>query len=706
MRYTHFKLSYPTQNLCEVTFDMEGEKINKLSFSVLDEFNTLLEDLEQNTDLKIVLFKSAKKNIFIAGADINEILAFKSKEQTEEKLRLGHKIFNRLEALRPLTVAFIDGACLGGGMELALCCDVRLALNTPATKLGLPEVSLGIIPGLGGTQRMPRLLGLINSLDLILSGRAINVKKAYKIGLVDEYIEKGYEEFALDGILKTLLQKGKEHFQKRHQKTRWLELLDFTKDMIFKKAKENVLKKTQGHYPAPLKALEVVKNTYGKTLSNGIADEIEAFCELSTDAISKNLIQLFFTSEELKKLSLHHQSENITNTAIVGAGTMGSAIAWLLVNKDHDTRLKIRRYEQIGEIYKKIFKLFSFHLKTRKLNLQGVEIKMNRLSYTNEYNGFQNVDVAIEAVVEDLGVKHETFEALEKSLPKEAIIASNTSSIDLDILSEALEYKERFVGIHFFNPVNRMPLVEVIPSKHTSAKTLQSTLEFIRGLGKTPIVVGNCAGFLVNRLLIPFINEAAHILNDGLSSVKNIDEAAKNFGMPLGAFRLADEVGLDVGYKVAMILENAYGERMKVAPILQTLYKQQGLLGKKANKGFYVYQGKNEAINEAVDALVLKKVFLNERECIERMMLVMINEASMCLEENIIENAKFLDMALILGAGFPAFRGGLLRYADTLGSKHIYERLSALEEDYGVRYKPSKRLELMAQSNEAFYKEV
>jgi 3-hydroxyacyl-CoA dehydrogenase/enoyl-CoA hydratase/3-hydroxybutyryl-CoA epimerase len=388
---------------------------------------------------------------------------------------------------------------------------------------------------------------------------------------------------------------------------------------------------------------------------------------------------------------------------VIGAGVMGSGIVFQFSKIDKLVRMKLRRYEQAGEAMKSVSKVYDGFIKRRRLTKNEVGQKLAHISYTTEFNGFKHCDLALEAIVENTQAKQELYEQLEDIMDEKAIIASNTSSLSISMLSEKMKHPERFVGMHFFNPVPRMPLVEIIAGKKTSPKTIATVVSLAKEAGKTPIVVGDCAGFLVNRILLPYINEAVRMFEEG-ADFERMDKIILDFGMPMGPFVLADEVGLDVGYKVAKVLEEAYGERMKVSSILDRVYHQMNLLGKKGGKGFYIHSAKKREVNDAVKGLVFSKRLFDEQEIIDRAMLIMINEAAMCLEEGIVDNAQYLDMAMIMGTGFPPFRGGLLRYADSLGIDSIVISLKTLAKQHGVRFEPAKLLLDMSNNKETFYK--
>ncbi|MCV6607269.1 MAG: 3-hydroxyacyl-CoA dehydrogenase NAD-binding domain-containing protein [Campylobacterales bacterium] len=689
----------------ELIFDLEKEKINKLSYKVLEELDKTLDEIKDNKGIKLLTIKSAKENIFIAGADINEIKEMKNEKEIVDNLLRGDKIFEKLENLPFPTIAYIDGACMGGGLELTLSCTYRVSIEKDKTKLGLPEVNLGVIPGLGGTQRLPKLIGLANALPLILGGKILNSKQAYKLGILDEYFPDGYEEFMIKDFENLVINNPKE-ILKRRKKFFPLELFGFTRGIIFKKAKESVIKKTKGHYPAPLVALDVIEKTYTLSLSNGLEIEAEEFSKLATTDISKNLIDIFFTSEELKHKDFKTKTTPIKDSAVIGGGTMGSGIIWLFSKVSLPVRVKLRDINKAGEIMKKVSSIYDFYIKRRKYNRNQVEFKLNKVTFSEDYNGYKDCDLVVEAVVENIDVKKEVYKNLEEVLKDNAIIASNTSSISMENLSSEMKNPERFVGVHFFNPVERMPLVEIIPSSKTSKETIGRVYNFLLKTGKTPVVVGDCSGFLVNRILIPYINEAIYLFKEGASST-HIDKTLTDFGMPMGPLTLVDEVGIDIGYKVSKILEDSYGERMAMCPITESIYKEKNLLGKKAGKGFYIHSSdKTPPIpNPEVSSLQSSNDSFTQAQIIDRTVLMLINEASRCIEEKVVEKPSYLDMAMIMGTGFPPFKGGVLKYADSIGIDTVVEKLEDLGKNYSSRFTPSNLLKSMAKENKTFYGE-
>jgi 3-hydroxyacyl-CoA dehydrogenase/enoyl-CoA hydratase/3-hydroxybutyryl-CoA epimerase len=702
--YNAFDVKYEGE-VAILTFDLKDEKVNKLSSIVLKEFEDAIDILAKRSGLKLLVIKSRKQDIFIAGADIKEIESIKTEEEAIKLVSKGQEIVTKLTRMPFKSLAVIDGACMGGGTELALACTFRIASNNSKTKIALPEVNLGIFPGFGGTQTLPKLVYLPNALDLILSGRALDGKKAMKMGLVDDCYPREYE----DRILKQWINKivkgdTADVFAKRASRKPFIEKIPFGKSLIFKKAKESLVKKTKGHYPAPLSALKVIEKTYGTDLTSGLKVELKEFVKCVTSDVSKNLIGIFYTSEDLKKDVPEVKISMPKNVFLLGAGVMGGGIAWLFSHFGFSVRMKDISLKGIEIGFKQIGEIYSDMVKKRRLKKTDLVQKYSNITTTTTNEGVERADLVLEAIIEDLKIKQDTLKQIEIQ-NKKAVIATNTSSLLLRDIGVGLARPENLVGMHFFNPVNKMPLVEVVKGKNTSVVAVATVVQLSRKLGKTPIVVGDSAGFVVNRLLLTFMNEALFCLEE-TGDIEKIDKVVTDFGMPMGPFLLADEVGIDVAYKVGKNLVDFYGERMKPSYLLGLLYNEKKLLGKKAGIGFYKHEGKQTSLNAELSSEIKSKskgITLSEEVILERCLYLMINEASRVLEEDMIANARQLDMAMILGTGFPPFRGGLLKYADKVGIKAVVKKLEEFSKKYGEKFTPSQYLVKLANENSNFY---
>ena len=702
------------EGLATLTFDFPHEKINKLTSPAMEELSKILDQIANTPNLKALLIQSAKKDIFIAGADIAEIKDIVSETEGEEKALSGQQVLNKLSQLEMPSIALIDGAALGGGLELALACTYRVVSDNSKTQLGLPEVNLGIIPGFGGTQRLPRLIGLRAGLELVLSGKTIDGKKAYKLGLADAYYPQAFIAPKIQDFIQAILTvKGRKSILKKRLKTNLLGfILDKTRlgnAIVYHTAKKSLMAKTKGQYPAPLAALSVIQATRRCSLAFGLKTEAKVFAKLVPTSISKNLISLFFIQEDLKKdkgVDPTVQALSIRSSSVLGAGLMGGGIAWLLSQAGIQVRLKDINWGALTKGYAAAAKIYDKLVKIKKLTGGQATLAMHLITGTTEYAGFSKADIVIEAIIEDLDIKKKTFLELESVIRPDTLIASNTSSLSITEMASGLTHPERFIGMHFFSPVNKMPLVEVIPGEKTSDETIASVVHLAKTLKKTPIVVKDVPGFLVNRILIPYVNEAVLLLQEGVD-ILALDTVVEEFGMPLGPLALADEVGLDIGYKVAKLLEKGYPGRMSTAPLFDTLYADPDLRGKKTGKGFYLHRVDKKIPNPTVVSLIkpykTNKQTISLDIALDRMILGMLNEAARCLEEGVVSKPDYLDMAMILGTGFPPFRGGLCRYADARGLQNIVGKLSTFTAQFGPRFEPAPLLIKMAQDNTLFY---
>lgn len=714
-----FKLEVDKSGFARLIFDLPGEKVNKFSASVMLELEDMLTSIKERSDISIMTVESTKENIFIAGADIKELEVITDEKEACEKALKGQSVFTMLEDLPFPTVAVINGACLGGGLECAMACTFRVITDNPKAVMGCPEVQLGILPGWGGTQRLPRLTGLMTALPMLLTGKPADGPKAFKIKLADaliaaEFIREQADEFARNCQDQKFRNKILTARKRSGVAKLLLEDNPLGRSFVFHKALADLNQKTGGNYPATLKIVDVVSSTIGKPLDVGLKTEAEAFGILAPTRVSKNLIKLFFTAEALKKdtgVKSDVEIPVVSRAGVLGAGVMGGGISWLLSSKGYPVRMKDVNWTAVGKGLAEARSYYDQMVKRRKLTKSELSLKMHSISGSLDYTGFIDKDIVIEAIIENIEVKKKVLAELEENIKEDAIICSNTSALSITEMGKALKHPERFIGMHFFNPVNKMPLVEVIPGEKTSIKTIAATIDFVKKIGKTPVLVQNCAGFLVNRLLLPYMNEAVLMAQEG-ADIATIDRVIKHYGMPMGPFTLADEVGIDISWKVTGLLEAAYAPRMRMTELLALMHDQDHLLGKKGGKGFYLHKSRkkgsvNPAVQERVDEIVkwtdIDSSGISSSEIRDRCIFIMINEASRCLDEGVVESPAYLDMCLIMGTGFPPFRGGLLRYADETGIAGIVERLKIMAEKYGERYNPSPMLLKMAENGKMFY---
>ncbi len=704
----------PQGDVAFVEFDLVGEKVNKFSTPVVLRLQEVLTELK-SSNYKAVVLISNKPKIFIAGADIEEIKSMSSREQFEKAVSAGQNIFNLIEDLPIPVIAAVHGACAGGGCEMILACDYRMATDDNATRIGLPETQLGIIPGFGGCVRMPRVVGLQAGLENILNGKLLPAKKAQKQGLVDRVVHPAIlREEALKWAREIIAQGG----GKRQKKFKAVGLMNkfiesLGKGLAISQARKATLKKTNGHYPALIKAINVISKTY--KMSNreqALKIERDNFCEAAVTEVSKNLIHVFYLTEMVKKqtgVSSGVKGREVARMGILGAGTMGGGIAYQAADKGIEVRMKDLNSDALGKGLKHASDLWMKLLKRRSLDKYQYKQKMDRVTTSTDFSGFKTLDLVVEAIVEDMAIKQKVIGETAQNCKDNCIIVTNTSSLSVTEMAKGHPRPEFFAGMHFFNPVDKMPLVEVIRGEKSSDETVATVFELSKKMGKMPVVVKDGPGFLVNRLLLPYMAEAAFLLEEGMA-IEVVDVAyVKDFGMPMGPFALMDEVGLDVCYKVLKIFKKAFGDRMEISKILDGLEKS-GRLGRKNSKGFYLYNnGKRGEVDASVyEALGLKAPTnpYDTKECVERGVFSMVNECSRALiEDKVVETASEVDLAMIMGTGFPPFRGGLLRFADSLGSKYIVEQLTKYSEiRKSIRLKPAPQLVQMAQSQSQFYK--
>ena len=691
-----FHLNIRTDSIAVLTFDLPGEKVNKLTTDVMSELDRLLDEIAENHAIKALVIRSGKHDIFIAGADIAEIRDITDTNKGEDLSRKGQSVMGKIESLAFPTVAAIHGPCLGGGLELALACSHRVISNDTRTVLGLPEVKIGILPGFGGTQRLPRLIGLANSLEMILPGKSVHPKKAKKFGLADEVT---YQETLLDVAMQVANQAiGKPRptgiRAKRPFLIRLLESNSLTRALVYRTARKSVLDETRGNYPAPLAALEAVRYGLSHGLVAGYENETRTLGGLVVSDVSKNLINVFYLNEALKK-NVTPSQFSVARASVIGAGIMGGGIAQLFAEKGITVRMKDVTPKAVSMGFRTADGIFRKRSKKGILDPLQARDGMDRITGATDASGFGTADLAVEAVVENMEVKKAVLRDFEQAAKDTALFASNTSSLSITELASAAKRPEQVVGMHFFNPVEKMPLVEIVKGQRTSPETVAAIASLSRKIGKLPVVVNDGPGFLVNRILMPYLGEALTMLEEG-SGLDEIDQALLRFGMPMGAFILLDEIGIDIAHKVSGILQQGLGSRIKPSQILEDLYKD-GYLGKKNGKGFYLYaDGKRGKPNPLVPAMAAKhkdaRRPVPEQEIIERAVFLMIKEAALCLEDKIIDRVDLLDAALIFGIGFPPFRGGLMRYAEKLGAKYIVERLEVYKATCGERFAPPKFL--------------
>jgi 3-hydroxyacyl-CoA dehydrogenase/enoyl-CoA hydratase/3-hydroxybutyryl-CoA epimerase len=686
-----------------VTLDVRGEKMNVLSKAMVEEFGALLTDVETRAGVKGVVIRSGKPDNFVAGADIKDFTKIRSALEGEALSRSGQLMLNRLEALPMPTVAAIHGTCLGGGTELALSCRYRIASDDPKTALGLPEVMLGLLPGAGGSNRMPRLVGLATGLDLILTGRSLKAARALKAGLVDEVVPA---PALLTAARRAVLALADGTLKPKRPGIRPQETL--LRPFIFRKARASVMEKTGGHYPAPLRAIDVIERATATSLAEGLKIEAAAFGELAVSDVSRALVSVFFATTEIKKDAGYPEgtaARPVKKLAVVGAGLMGAGIATVASEAGSQVRLKDNSLDAIGRGLKYARDVYDEKRKRRSLTGLEVGKRMDRISGGVDYSGFRRADLLIEAVFEDLELKRRVLAETETLIPEECVWASNTSSLPIGDIAKGASRPERVLGMHFFSPVHKMPLLEVIVTPETSAFATATAVTFGRAIGKHVIVVRDGPGFYTTRVLAPYMNEAARVVEEG-ASVEAVDAALSKFGFPVGPVTLLDEVGIDVGAKVSKILHHAFGERL-APPASMARVLEDGRQGRKNAKGFFRYEnGKKAGVDTSVYDLLpggAARRPVEEREVQDRLVFQFLNEAVLCLQDGILRSPRDGDIGAIFGLGFPPFLGGPFRYLDRLGARFAVEVLEKLRERHGERFRPAPLLVDMARDGRSFH---
>lgn len=706
---TALRLDDLRDGVVRVTFDMPGSKVNTLNSGVLVELERVLGELEARAGLQGVVFQSGKTGNFIAGADLRELAgAQPGSDQARGLVKRGLDVVARFERLPCPTVALIDGACMGGGLELALGFDYRIAGSSPKTEIGLPETKIGLIPGWGGTQRLPRVIGPNLAAEMICPGDAVKADRARTIGLVFDAVPS---ERLLDEGLRLLdwSRQSGDWKKVRERKRQPVGLSEEQMAFAFAVARAQVLGKTKGQLPAPLAALEAIAKGCNLTLDEGLKVESERFVPLVGSTISRNLIAVFFMNQRLQKdpgvADATVAPRPVRRVGVIGAGIMGAGIAGAHLRRGIPTTMVDVTPEALGKGVAAIAKVMQARVEIGRMSPIEVMQALGLLNKATSPAFVAGSDVVIEAVVENEKTKTDLLREMQKYVSADAILASNTSTISITRMAQAVAQPENFAGMHFFNPVDRMQLVEVIRGEKTSDPTVVTLVALAKRLGKSPIVVRDCPGFLVNRILFPYLNEALALLEEG-ADPRAIDKASLAFGMPMGPITLCDVVGLDTTLYAGSVIARAFPDRAKQGKLLPALV-QAGRLGQKSGAGFYSYAKGSRGIDDPALAGFIEKARTEQRdltpeEITERLFLPMLVEASRVLSEAVVREPADVDMGLILGVGFPPWRGGLLRWADTLGADKVLALLGKYEA-LGPRYAPTEQMRQLAAAGRGFY---
>jgi 3-hydroxyacyl-CoA dehydrogenase / enoyl-CoA hydratase / 3-hydroxybutyryl-CoA epimerase len=692
-----------------VTLDLKGEPVNKLSRAVKDEFLVTFGALERDGAVRAVAFLSGKPDTFIAGADIEEFVKLSTAAEAERLSAEGQELLERVARFPKPIAAGIHGACLGGGLEFALACHYRVASNHPKTRLGLPEVQLGVLPAAGGCQRLPRLIGARAALDIILAGRTGPAERAWLWGIVDELFHPAILRDVTLAAAKRMAGGWRAKRKRPGGFMGWL--LDgnsLGRSLVFRMARKQVLKQTRGHYPAPLAALEAVAHGLRYGVAKGLQREAQLFGQLTVSDVSRKLVQIFFATTQLKKdlgVANAPRPVEVRRLGIVGAGFMGSGIAGTAVAEaEVDVRMRDADLPRVHKGLLAARAILDERLSRRRITKYEYGRLVALLSGSDDYSGFGRADLVIEAVFEDLAVKQQVLREVEAATPDDVVFASNTSTIPIAKIAAAGKRPDQVIGMHFFSPVHRMPLLEVIPWEGTAPGVTSTAVAFGRRMGKTSVVVKDCPGFWINRILTPYMNEAGRLLQEGVA-IDEIDNLMVQFGFPVGPFTLLDEVGMDVAEKVAGVMHDAFGDRFAPSPAFAGMVKD-GRFGRKAGKGFYKYsRGKKGGVDAAVYELIGTHPNGGPRpaEVIQRLVLAMLNEAARAAGDGIVRSPRDGDIAAIYGFGFPPFRGGPLHHADDLGAARIVGELERLAERLGPRFAPCEVLREQAARGGKFY---
>ena len=680
--------------ICTLIFDRANSSANLFDEQTLHELDRHLDWIAAPPGPAGVILYSAKPSIFIAGADLHALMDAAKRGGLRPVIELGQRVFSRLASLPIPTVAAIHGACAGGGYEVSLACDYRVASPDEATRIGLPETQLGILPGWGGCSRLPRLIGLPAALKVILKGSLFSPRQALKYGMIDALAPR---ERLLD------LAKRKIAGGKPHRPSRRLTNNRAVARAIATGLRPLLSRKTRGHYPAQTMALETVSQGVSLPLDGALALEREAILKLAGSEVCRNLVGLFFLQERARKSGVSDSPGRVlSDAAVIGAGVMGSAITQWLTSRGMPVLLRDIDAERVGHGMANIARLYEAGTRRHKFTSLQARNGLDRVSPIIEEAPLRRADLVIEAAVEKMAVKKEIFARLEAVCDPRAILATNTSALSISEIASGLADPGRVIGLHFFNPVHRMKLVEVVAGERTDPAVIQTAVRFVRQVGKLPVIVRDSPGFLVNRILIPYLVEAGNLFESG-ARVKDVDEAMLDFGMPMGPLRLLDEVGLDVATDVAETLSSKFS-RIRVPAALEKM-RDAGFLGRKNGLGFYDYKTRVNIGNARLSPFRKNALArdLSREELQKRMVFLMINEAVRCLEEKVVAAPEDVDFGMVMGSGFAPFRGGPLRYADSVGAVQLVAGMDALGVAGDPKFLPCELLRTMAGRGSKFY---
>ena len=711
MAKKNFHLTTTDTKVSVVTFDATA-KMNMLAAKVLKELAALLDEVASDGNCRGLVFISGKKDQFIVGADVNEIETLNTPEQARDSSREFEGILRKFSQLKIPTVAAIHGPCLGGGLELILCCTYRIASDAEITKFAAPEIKLGLIPGAGGTQRLPRLVGISTALDLILTGRNYPAHKAMKVGLVDAIVPQTMlAQIACDYAVQ---KKPPVNTRKKKNLKQVLPEIALQKNplgrkLMARKAREAVARETRSFYPAAYKALEAVFDGIELPLNKGLELEAQLFSQLVCTRECKSLIHLFHATTALKKNNYSKDGKakygdtKVERLGIVGAGFMGAGLATLAADRHCNVLISDPNAEAVGKLLKHANVYFAKKVQRQRLKRFQQTQKMAMITPGTTIAGFNSCQLVIEAVYEKLELKQQILQACEEQLASDMIFASNTSALSIAAIAAQAKNPERVLGMHFFSPVEKMPLLEIVVTKKTAPWAISRAVDFGHALGKQVIIVQDQPGFYTTRVLAFLMAEALRILLEG-GPIEEIDKALTDFGFPVGPITLVDEVGIDIGLHV---LDTLTKHKLMEAPPLLDVLPAQGYLGRKAGKGFFQYRdGKKLAVDENIYKLLdinKKQDELPHDLIVDRCLLLFVNEAVKCLDTKILSTPRDGDVGAVFGLGFPPFWGGPFKYVDHVGCKAIVENLHTMQNKYGQRFAPAQGLVTMAEQDTKFF---
>jgi len=718
---TTLRIDERPDGIASLRIDVPDRTMNVFTSQVFADLEDALRYIEEEKKIQVLAVRSDKSTGFMAGADIKAFTALRGSEGALAISARGQEAFNKFAALRVPTIALVHGPCLGGGLEFALVCDYRLVLDHPKTQLGLPEIGLGLLPGWGGTQRLPRAVGLERALQVILQMRRLTAKQALRWGLVDELAKSEAELAAkLNVLIDRALEHGKRPLMKlplRTWRQRFLESTPAGRWLVYRVAERVMHKRVPEDMPAPAEALRAVRTGLSEGLAAGLKAEREAIARLAITPACRNLVKLFLLTEKPSKSpekSATGSSESIRRVALIGAGSMGAGIAQLAAIRGCEVVVQEVNDAALAAGMQKIKALFDKAVASRVMTADAARKQLAAVQGTTKWEGLGEVELVVEAVLEDMELKRSVFRELEQRTRPSAILATNTSSLSVTQIQQGLQHPERVAGLHFFNPVHKMPLIEVVRAPATSDQAIATLVQWSMALGKTPVVVQDSPGFVVNRILMPYLLEAVVLAAEGVP-IERMDKAMRRFGMPMGPFELLDQVGLDVAAHVGQAVQPVFAERLSASmgfEGMRQLFVQmqaKGWLGQKSGQGFYLHRGKKKKINRGVGALLPKDAASSERQLLgglppavqmqqarERMVLLMVNEAAACLGEGLAADADAIDLAMVMGTGWAPHRGGPLTYGADRGNPDVVQKLSELARRLGPRFEPCAALKELA----------